>query len=130
MESPIHSVRWLAMLTAVALGLGSNPGEDMDVCKRIVFLRYEGKLNVAAVAEWYRYRTVACFVTAKQKVVCGRIVKVLGNSRALRKHRQNLKIPLGYAGPSLKTSAADGEFLSGLKPFMSANHLFVDELIF
>ncbi|GFW99096.1 uncharacterized protein TNCV_3008661 [Trichonephila clavipes] len=26
-------------------GLGSNPGEDMDVCKRIVSLRHGGTLN-------------------------------------------------------------------------------------
>ncbi|GFX86248.1 uncharacterized protein TNCV_2561301 [Trichonephila clavipes] len=28
-------VYWLATMTAVPLGLGSNPGEDMDVCKCI-----------------------------------------------------------------------------------------------
>ncbi|GFU17706.1 uncharacterized protein TNCV_1744711 [Trichonephila clavipes] len=28
-----HPVEWLATLTAVPLGQGSNPGEDMDVCK-------------------------------------------------------------------------------------------------
>ncbi|GFU04732.1 hypothetical protein TNCV_4377621 [Trichonephila clavipes] len=31
---------WLATLTAVPYGLGSNPGEDMDVCKCIVPLRH------------------------------------------------------------------------------------------
>ncbi|GFX91338.1 uncharacterized protein TNCV_4144131 [Trichonephila clavipes] len=35
----------LATLTAVPLGLGSNPGEDMDVCKCIVPSRHEGTLN-------------------------------------------------------------------------------------
>ncbi|GFW77334.1 uncharacterized protein TNCV_924501 [Trichonephila clavipes] len=33
------------MLTAVPLGLGSNLGEDMDVCKCIVPLRLGGTLN-------------------------------------------------------------------------------------
>ncbi|GFU06665.1 hypothetical protein TNCV_4352611 [Trichonephila clavipes] len=39
-------VEWLATLTAVPLGLGSNPGEDMDVCKCIVPLRH------SAFADW------------------------------------------------------------------------------
>ncbi|GFW31188.1 uncharacterized protein TNCV_2577701 [Trichonephila clavipes] len=30
--------KWLATLTAMPMGLGSNPGEDMDVCKCIVTL--------------------------------------------------------------------------------------------
>ncbi|GFU86548.1 uncharacterized protein TNCV_4479841 [Trichonephila clavipes] len=134
-----HPVQWLATLTAVPLGLGSNPGEDMDVCKRIVLSRHGGTLNsrrasspfgsyctcsgllralcldiasctpepsyeipaehwergtyamaswcsgagqspalllpgkirehpVATVAEWYRYRTVACLVTSSSPV--------------------------------------------------------------
>ncbi|GFW73104.1 uncharacterized protein TNCV_832231 [Trichonephila clavipes] len=33
------------MLTAVPLDLGSNPGEDMDVCKCIVPSRHGGTLN-------------------------------------------------------------------------------------
>ncbi|GFV09773.1 cullin-4A [Trichonephila clavipes] len=33
------------MLTAVPLGLGSNPGEDIDVCKCIVPSWYGGTLN-------------------------------------------------------------------------------------
>ncbi|GFS90781.1 hypothetical protein TNCV_1003711 [Trichonephila clavipes] len=40
-----HPVQWLATLTAVPLGLGSNPGEDMDVCKCIVPSRHGGTLN-------------------------------------------------------------------------------------
>ncbi|GFT00245.1 transposable element Tc1 transposase [Trichonephila clavipes] len=36
---------WLATLTAVPLGLGSNPGEDIDVCKCIVPSRHGGTLN-------------------------------------------------------------------------------------
>ncbi|GFW21201.1 uncharacterized protein TNCV_1948251 [Trichonephila clavipes] len=32
-------------LTAVPLGLGSNPGEDMGVCKCIVPARHGGTLN-------------------------------------------------------------------------------------
>ncbi|GFW33632.1 cullin-4A [Trichonephila clavipes] len=36
---------WLATLTAVSLGLGSNPGEHMDVCKCIVPSRHGGTLN-------------------------------------------------------------------------------------
>ncbi|GFU77764.1 cullin-4A [Trichonephila clavipes] len=33
------------MLTAVPSGLGSNPGEDMDVCKCLVPSRHGGTLN-------------------------------------------------------------------------------------
>ncbi|GFV46531.1 uncharacterized protein TNCV_3234181 [Trichonephila clavipes] len=36
---------WLATLTAMPWGLGSNPGEDMDVCKCIVPLWHGGTLN-------------------------------------------------------------------------------------
>ncbi|GFV84576.1 cullin-4A [Trichonephila clavipes] len=36
---------WLTTQTAVTLGLGSNPGEDMDVCKCIVPPRQGGTLN-------------------------------------------------------------------------------------
>ncbi|GFV74395.1 transposable element Tcb2 transposase [Trichonephila clavipes] len=36
---------WLATLTAVSLGLGSNPGEDMDICECIVPSRHGGALN-------------------------------------------------------------------------------------
>ncbi|GFX81256.1 uncharacterized protein TNCV_1828931 [Trichonephila clavipes] len=35
---------------AICLGLGSNPGEDMDVCKCIVPLRYGATLNSRRVA--------------------------------------------------------------------------------
>ncbi|GFW95531.1 uncharacterized protein TNCV_1722321 [Trichonephila clavipes] len=38
------------MLTAVPLGLVSNPGEDMDVCKGIVPARHGGTLNSSRVA--------------------------------------------------------------------------------
>ncbi|GFX13777.1 uncharacterized protein TNCV_1718851 [Trichonephila clavipes] len=38
------------MLTAVPLGLSSNPGEDMDVCKCIVTSRHGGILNSRRVA--------------------------------------------------------------------------------
>ncbi|GFT19560.1 cullin-4A [Trichonephila clavipes] len=37
--------RWLATLTSVPLGLGLNPGEDMDVCKCVVPSRHGGTLN-------------------------------------------------------------------------------------
>ncbi|GFU35402.1 hypothetical protein TNCV_3640991 [Trichonephila clavipes] len=40
-----HWSRWLATLTAVPLGLDSNPGENMDVCKFIVPSRYGVTLN-------------------------------------------------------------------------------------
>ncbi|GFS65370.1 uncharacterized protein TNCV_2451791 [Trichonephila clavipes] len=33
------------MLSAVPLGLGSNPGEDMDICECIVPSRHGGTLN-------------------------------------------------------------------------------------
>ncbi|GFU13738.1 hypothetical protein TNCV_939591 [Trichonephila clavipes] len=36
---------WLATLTSVSYGLGSNRGEDMDVCKCIVPSRHGGALN-------------------------------------------------------------------------------------
>ncbi|GFX39048.1 cullin-4A [Trichonephila clavipes] len=37
--------KWLATLTAVPLGLGSNPGEGMDVCKCIVPSWHGSTLN-------------------------------------------------------------------------------------
>ncbi|GFW59927.1 cullin-4A [Trichonephila clavipes] len=40
-----HPVQWLAKLTTVPLGLGSNPREDMDVCKCIVYSLHGGTLN-------------------------------------------------------------------------------------
>ncbi|GFW34465.1 uncharacterized protein TNCV_500831 [Trichonephila clavipes] len=42
--------KWLATLTAVLLGLGSNPGEDTDVYKCIVPSRYRSTLNSRRVA--------------------------------------------------------------------------------
>ncbi|GFW60450.1 transposable element Tcb2 transposase [Trichonephila clavipes] len=44
-QSVAHPVEWLATLTALPLGLGSNPGEVMDVCKCIVPSRHGGTLN-------------------------------------------------------------------------------------
>ncbi|GFS66146.1 hypothetical protein TNCV_2511121 [Trichonephila clavipes] len=38
-------VQWLVTLTAVPLVLGSNPGEDMDICKCIVPSPHGGTLN-------------------------------------------------------------------------------------
>ncbi|GFV41163.1 hypothetical protein TNCV_1102261 [Trichonephila clavipes] len=35
----------MVMLIAMLWGLGSNPGEDMDVCKNIMPLRHGGILN-------------------------------------------------------------------------------------
>ncbi|GFV03356.1 uncharacterized protein TNCV_4019531 [Trichonephila clavipes] len=40
-----HPVQWLVTPTAVPLGMGSNPGEDMDVCKCILPSRHGGTLN-------------------------------------------------------------------------------------
>ncbi|GFX12915.1 uncharacterized protein TNCV_3659111 [Trichonephila clavipes] len=40
-----HPVQWLATLTAMPLSQGSNPGEDMDVCKCIVPSRHGGTLK-------------------------------------------------------------------------------------
>ncbi|GFY09154.1 uncharacterized protein TNCV_4663451 [Trichonephila clavipes] len=37
--------KWFAKLTAVPLGPGSNPGDDMNVCKCIVPSRHGGTLN-------------------------------------------------------------------------------------
>ncbi|GFV89937.1 hypothetical protein TNCV_4642801 [Trichonephila clavipes] len=45
MEYVAQPVEWLATLTAVPKGLGSNPGEDRDVCKCIVPLRHGSSLN-------------------------------------------------------------------------------------
>ncbi|GFT28120.1 uncharacterized protein TNCV_645031 [Trichonephila clavipes] len=42
---PVGPRKWLATLTVVPLGLGSNPGEDMDVCKCLVPSRHGGTLN-------------------------------------------------------------------------------------
>ncbi|GFX28151.1 uncharacterized protein TNCV_424781 [Trichonephila clavipes] len=39
------SLAWIATLTALPSGLGSNPGEAMDVCKCAVPLRQGGILN-------------------------------------------------------------------------------------
>ncbi|GFW93870.1 RNase H domain-containing protein [Trichonephila clavipes] len=45
-ESVLDDItKWLATLTAVPLGLGSNPGEDMDVYKCIVPSPHGGALN-------------------------------------------------------------------------------------
>ncbi|GFS73751.1 uncharacterized protein TNCV_1458001 [Trichonephila clavipes] len=40
-----NRLAWLVTLTAVPLDLGSNPGEDMDVCKCIVLSQHGGTLN-------------------------------------------------------------------------------------
>ncbi|GFU01340.1 cullin-4A [Trichonephila clavipes] len=40
-----HPVQWLPTLTAVPLGLGSNPGEDMDICECIMPSWLGGILN-------------------------------------------------------------------------------------
>ncbi|GFU07276.1 uncharacterized protein TNCV_2656021 [Trichonephila clavipes] len=40
-----HPVEWLATLNAVPLGLSSNPGEGMDLCKCIVPSRHVSTLN-------------------------------------------------------------------------------------
>ncbi|GFU20163.1 uncharacterized protein TNCV_2557531 [Trichonephila clavipes] len=45
-----HPVEGLVTLTAVPLGLGSNLGEGMDVCKCVSPLRHEGTLNSHRVA--------------------------------------------------------------------------------
>ncbi|GFX66405.1 hypothetical protein TNCV_343791 [Trichonephila clavipes] len=45
LETQINGMVVRVTLTAVLLGLGSNPGENMDVCKSIVPLRHGGTLN-------------------------------------------------------------------------------------
>ncbi|GFV49328.1 uncharacterized protein TNCV_3630141 [Trichonephila clavipes] len=40
----------VSVRTSVPLGMGSNRGEDMDVCKCIVSSRHEGTLNSRRVA--------------------------------------------------------------------------------
>ncbi|GFU29149.1 uncharacterized protein TNCV_4837411 [Trichonephila clavipes] len=49
---------WLVTLTAVQLGLDSNPGEDMDVCKCIVPARHGGTLNsrrtASPLVRWWK----------------------------------------------------------------------------
>ncbi|GFU55653.1 hypothetical protein TNCV_1649661 [Trichonephila clavipes] len=42
---PLKTRHWLATLIAVPLGLGSNPGEDMDACKCIVPSRHGDTLT-------------------------------------------------------------------------------------
>ncbi|GFY15926.1 uncharacterized protein TNCV_1285711 [Trichonephila clavipes] len=42
---PRFRFQWLVTLTAAPLGMSSNPGEGMDVCKCIVSLRHEITLN-------------------------------------------------------------------------------------
>ncbi|GFV84747.1 uncharacterized protein TNCV_4297291 [Trichonephila clavipes] len=49
-KASMQLVPWLVTLTAVPLGLSLNPGEDTDVCKRIVSSRYGGTLNSRRVA--------------------------------------------------------------------------------
>ncbi|GFX88993.1 hypothetical protein TNCV_2852931 [Trichonephila clavipes] len=41
----VNRLQWLATVTAMPLGLGLNPGEDMDVYDCIVISRQEGTLN-------------------------------------------------------------------------------------
>ncbi|GFW48616.1 hypothetical protein TNCV_4241971 [Trichonephila clavipes] len=43
--SHFEATDWLETLTAVSLGLGSNPGEGMHVCQCIVPSRHGGTLN-------------------------------------------------------------------------------------
>ncbi|GFW81032.1 uncharacterized protein TNCV_4804001 [Trichonephila clavipes] len=43
-------VEWLVMLTAVPKGLGSTPGEGMDICKCIVPSLHGSTLNSRRVA--------------------------------------------------------------------------------
>ncbi|GFV80663.1 piggyBac transposable element-derived protein 4 [Trichonephila clavipes] len=50
LECAKQGLKWLATLTAVPLGLGSNPGEDTDVCKCIVPSRRGGSLNSCRAA--------------------------------------------------------------------------------
>ncbi|GFU26083.1 hypothetical protein TNCV_5105411 [Trichonephila clavipes] len=45
LKSPGHPEQWLVTLSVVPKGLGSNPGEAMDVCKRIVSLWHGVTLN-------------------------------------------------------------------------------------
>ncbi|GFW99804.1 uncharacterized protein TNCV_3420331 [Trichonephila clavipes] len=49
-STDVTSSQRLATLTAVPLGLGSNPGEDMDVYNCIVPARHGGTLNSRRVA--------------------------------------------------------------------------------
>ncbi|GFW56780.1 uncharacterized protein TNCV_4068601 [Trichonephila clavipes] len=44
-SNPFRKIYCIATLNAVPLGLGSNPGEDMDVYKYIVPSRHGGTLN-------------------------------------------------------------------------------------
>ncbi|GFT41806.1 uncharacterized protein TNCV_1666691 [Trichonephila clavipes] len=47
-----HPVEWLATLTAGPLGLGSNPGEDMNGCKCIRPSQRGGTLNSRRAASF------------------------------------------------------------------------------
>ncbi|GFW47468.1 hypothetical protein TNCV_4537581 [Trichonephila clavipes] len=56
--SAAHRVERLATLTTVPLGLGSNPGEDMDVCKCIVPSQHGSTLNsrraASPLVRWWK----------------------------------------------------------------------------
>ncbi|GFX23802.1 transposable element Tcb1 transposase [Trichonephila clavipes] len=54
--------------------------------------RRKTALEVAAVAEWYRYRTVACFVTASTSNTLGRSVSAETVRRVLRKAGYNGRV--------------------------------------
>ncbi|GFV64622.1 hypothetical protein TNCV_850711 [Trichonephila clavipes] len=45
-----RKLKWFATLTAVPWALGSNPGEDMDVCKCIAPSRHRGTINSCRAA--------------------------------------------------------------------------------
>ncbi|GFV26927.1 hypothetical protein TNCV_1753861 [Trichonephila clavipes] len=66
------------MLTVVLLGLGSNLGEDMDVCKRIVPFRHGGTLNSSRVAS-----PLVRLVEGEERLMAQKLFAVVKNECAL-----------------------------------------------
>ncbi|GFY09589.1 uncharacterized protein TNCV_380851 [Trichonephila clavipes] len=69
MNETKHRVANAARTTLVKSGLPTwTAGSDVVQSGRPIFDDFFQHLWVAAVAEWYRYRTVACFVTGSSPV--------------------------------------------------------------
>ncbi|GFX09841.1 uncharacterized protein TNCV_2688831 [Trichonephila clavipes] len=67
----LPSVRYLLAKVhgTIAICMGTAGGFDEEYCRQMMVVSpIVWQLHVAAVAEWYRYRTVACFVTGSSPV--------------------------------------------------------------
>ncbi|GFV32701.1 hypothetical protein TNCV_3890601 [Trichonephila clavipes] len=89
------------MLTAVPLGLGSDPGEDMDVCKCIMPSRHGGTLNSRKssreVGRKGRERAVPADSALRKQRHRGQRLKNHGEKDE-KKDRYLKSFPLGEAG--------------------------------